>query len=56
VNLAARGLREVEGGGHERITDPGERATVRAQAWRVHLQSAALGVLLTALAFLLPSF
>jgi hypothetical protein len=56
VNLAARGLRETEEGRPEQITDPEELATVRSQAWRVHLQSAALGVTLTLVAMLLPSW
>jgi hypothetical protein len=38
VRLASRGLRDMDGG-PERIQDPGELATVRAQARRVLFRS-----------------
>ncbi len=47
--LAARGARDLDGG-IEGIEDPGERAQVRRQALRVHLQAWALAGLLTLLA------
>ncbi len=56
MNLAARGLRETMDGRPERIEDPVELATVRAQARRVHVHAAVLGITLTLVSVLLPSW
>jgi len=53
VALASRGLRDMDRGPEE-IEDAGELAVVRRQAQRVHLQAAALTVVLTAVVLLLP--
>jgi hypothetical protein len=49
VALASRGARNLDDGVTQ-IEDPAERAAVRAQARRVHLQSAAVALLLTLVA------
>jgi hypothetical protein len=53
VFLAARGLRDLDGG-EEKIEDPEELAQVRRQASWVHAESVLGGIVLTAIAVLLP--
>jgi hypothetical protein len=54
VRLASRGLRNMDLG-DEKIEDAGERQQVRAQARKVHLQSAAFAVAVTIVVLLLPA-
>ncbi len=51
--LAARGLREREEGGVERVEDGGERRRLAGQALLVHLQAIATAGALTVLLVLL---
>jgi hypothetical protein len=53
VALASRGQRDLDLGA-EAIAEPAERDQVRRQARKVHLESLAAAVLLTALALALP--
>jgi hypothetical protein len=53
VALAARGLRETEGGS-EPVCDLAEAAALRRQARRIHLAALLLAVGATALAVALP--
>jgi hypothetical protein len=55
VSLAARGLRDLDGG-REAITDPAELAQVRRQARTVHVKSFLLAAALVALALLIPAW
>jgi hypothetical protein len=52
VKLAARGTRETASGGEEPVQDPAEVRLLRAQARRVHMEAAVVGVLLTGLSML----
>ena len=51
--LAARGARNMDAG-DEQVSDEAERAQLRRQARRIHVQSVVAGVALTALAFFAP--
>jgi hypothetical protein len=53
VALASRGLRNMDSG-EEKIEDANELARVRAQARRVHLQSALFAVAVTLVVLSLP--
>jgi len=53
VALAARGLRNMDSG-DERIVDAIELDHVRAQARNVHLQSAVVAIVVTAVVVLMP--
>jgi hypothetical protein len=53
VALAKRGLRNMDSG-EEKIEDADELARVRAQARRVHVQSALFAVAVTVVVLLLP--
>jgi len=50
--LAARGTRESAGGGEESVNDAADARLLRAQARRVHIEAAVVGVLLTGLSML----
>ena len=52
MKLAARGTRETASGGEEPVQDPAEVRLLRAQARRVHMEAAVVGVLLTGLSML----
>ncbi len=51
MRLAARGTRETANG-EEPVRDPAEARLIRAQARRVQVESAIVGVLLTGLSML----
>jgi hypothetical protein len=53
VNLASRGLRDMDGG-VERIEDAAVRAQVQRQARRVYVRGVLWATALTALALLVP--
>ena len=51
--LASRGLRNMDSG-EEKIEDANELARVRAQARKVHLQSALFAIFVTIVVLLVP--
>ena len=55
MGLASRGLRDMDGGGPERIEDATELAKVRRQARLVYLKGGLAALALTGLALLAPA-